>query len=37
MYGKGEVNSHRRLSVLLTRDILVEKVELAYDKLNVKL
>ena len=39
--GKGEVNGHRRLSVLLARDISVEKalekVERAYAKLDVKL
>jgi hypothetical protein len=41
VYGKGEVNGHRRLGVLLTRDISVEKalkkVERAYVKLDVKL
>ncbi len=41
MYGKGEVHGHRRLGVLLTHDISVEKalenVERAYAKLNVKL
>ena len=38
---KGEVNGHRRLGVLLARDISVEKalekVERAYAKLDVKL
>ena len=41
IFGKGEVNGHRRLGVLLARDISVEKalekVERAYAKLNVKL
>ena len=41
MYGKGEVNGHRRLGVLLVRDISVEKalekVERAYAQLAVKL
>ena len=41
MYSKGEVNSHRRLNVLLTRYISVEKalekVERAYAKLDMKL
>lgn len=41
IFGKGEVNGHRRLGVLLARDISVEKalekVERAYAKLDVKL
>ena len=41
IFGKDEVNGHRRLSVLLARDISVEKglekVEPAYAKLDVKL
>ena len=41
IFGKGEVNGHRRLGVLLARDISVEKalekVERAYSKLDVKL
>ena len=41
IFSKGGVNSHRRLGVLLTRDISVEKalekVERAYAKLDVKL
>jgi len=41
LFGKGEVNAHRRLGVLLARDISVEKalekVERAYAKLDVKL
>ena len=41
IFGKGEVNGHRRLGMLLARDISVEKalekVERAYAKLNVKL
>ena len=40
-FSKGEVNGHRRLGVLLARDISVEKalekVERAYAKLDVKL
>ena len=40
-FGKDEVNGHRRLDVLLARDISVEKalekVECAYTKLDVKL
>ena len=36
MYSKGEVNSHRRLGVLLARDISEEKVERAYAKLGAK-
>ena len=40
MYNKGEVNSHRRLGVLLARDIseekASEKVERAYAKLGAK-
>ena len=41
IFGKSEVNGHRRLGVLLARDISVEKalenVERAYAKLDVKL
>ena len=41
IFGKIEVNGHRRLGVLLARDISVEKalenVERAYAKLDVKL
>ena len=41
IFGKGEVNGHRRLGVLLARDISVEKalekVERSYAKLDVKL
>ena len=41
IFCKGEVNGHRRLGVLLARDISVEKalekVERAYAKLDVKL
>ena len=41
IFDKGEVNGHRRLGVLLARDISVEKalekVERAYAKLDVKL
>ena len=41
IFGKGEVNRHRRVGVLLARDVSVEKalekVERAYAKLDVKL
>ncbi|VEH65172.1 phosphoribosylglycinamide formyltransferase 2 [Rodentibacter pneumotropicus] len=41
LFGKGEVNGHRRLGVMLARDISVEKalekVKRAYEKLEVKL
>ena len=41
IFSKGGVNSHRRLGVLLARDISVEKalekIERAYSKLDVKL
>ena len=41
IFSKGGVNSHRRLGVLLARDIslekALEKVERAYAKLDVKL
>ena len=41
IFGKGEVNAHRCLGVLLARDISVEKalekIECAYAKLNMKL
>ena len=40
-FGKDKVNGHRRLGVLLARDISVEKalekVERAYEKLDMKL
>ena len=41
LFGKGEVDGHRRMGVLLARDNSVEealaKVKRAYDKLDVKL
>ena len=41
IFGKREINGHRRLGALLARDISVEKalekVEPAYAKLDVKL
>ena len=41
IFSKGDVNDHRRLGVLLARDVSVEKalekVERAYAKLDVKL
>ncbi|QEH19984.1 formate-dependent phosphoribosylglycinamide formyltransferase [Histophilus somni] len=41
LFGKGEVNGHRRLGVILARDISVdkalEKVSRAYDKLDIQL
>ncbi len=41
LFGKGEVNGHRRMGVILSRDISVEKAlekaKRAYDKLEVRL
>lgn len=41
LFGKGEVDGHRRMGVLLARDNSIEealaKVKRAYDKLEVKL
>ena len=41
LFGKGEVNGHRRLGVLLARDVSVEKalekVNQAYQKLEITL
>ncbi|TPH23881.1 phosphoribosylglycinamide formyltransferase [Haemophilus haemolyticus] len=37
MFRKNDVNSHRSLGVLLSRDISVEKVGCAYARLDVKL
>lgn len=41
LFGKGEVNGHRRMGVVLSRDISVEKAlekaRLAYDKLDIRL
>ncbi len=41
LFGKGEVNGHRRMGVILSRDVsvekAVEKAKRAYDKLEVRL
>ena len=41
LFGKGEVNGHRRLGVLLARDVSVEKalekVKQAYEQLEISL
>ena len=37
LFGKGEVNCHRRLGVLLARDISVEKALEKVERVNAKL